>query len=54
MKRFLSDTLMRRRKNDTSTLKSNPDYDNAMRVYKVFAYVSGAVVTLAYVISLLL
>ena len=52
MKRFLSGTLMRR-KEDTNACPSEADYENAMRVYKIFAYVSGAVVTIAYAVSLM-
>lgn len=53
MKRFLSGTLMRRRRKETSSCSSEANYENAMRVYKMFAYVSGAVVTVVYVISLM-
>ena len=52
MKRFLSATLSRRREK-TPVCPSEASYENAMRVYKMFAYVSGAVITVAYVISLL-
>lgn len=50
MKRMLSDTLTRRREK-TTACSSNATYESAMKVYKMFAYVSGAVITAAYVIS---
>ena len=50
MKRMLSDTLTRRREKTTAR-PSNATYESAMKVYKMFAYVSGAVITIAYVIS---
>ena len=50
MKRMLSDTLTRRREK-TTACSSNATYESAMKVYKMFAYVSGAVITIAYVIS---
>ena len=53
MKRFLSGTLMQRNRKEISSFQSEANYENAMRVYKIFAYVSGAVVTAAYVISLI-
>lgn len=53
MKRFLSGTLKRRRKDESNVRPSEADYENAMRVYKIFAYVSGAVVTIAYAVSLM-
>ena len=49
MKRFLS---MRRTKENVSSVRpSETTYENAMRVYKLFAYVSGAIVTVAYVVA---
>ena len=49
MKKILS---MRRIKEEMSSVRpSETTYENAMRVYKLFAYVSGAVVTVAYVVS---
>ncbi|MBQ3455626.1 MAG: hypothetical protein IJG36_04255 [Synergistaceae bacterium] len=50
MKRFLSGTLTRRREKIT-VHPSEATYESAMRVYKVFAYVSGAVITIAYIVS---
>ncbi len=40
-----------RKKIDSPACSSETVYDNAMKVYKMFAYVSGAVVTAAYLIS---
>ena len=49
MKKILS---MRITKEKMSSVRpSETTYENAMRVYKLFAYVSGAVVTVAYVVS---
>lgn len=50
MKKFLYGSIVRRRK-EPPACPSDAAYDNAMKVYKMFAYVSGAVVTLAYVIA---
>lgn len=50
MKKFLYGRSARRRK-ELPVCQSETAYDNAMKLYKVFAYVSGAVVTVAYIIS---
>ena len=50
MKKFLYGSIARRR-NEPPAYQSEASYDNAMKVYKIFAYVSGAVVTAVYVIS---
>ena len=50
MKKFLYGSIVRRRK-EPPACPSDAAYDNAMKVYKMFAYVSGAVVTLVYIIS---
>ncbi len=50
MKKFLYGSIVRRRK-EPPACPSDAAYDNAMKVYKLFAYVSGAVVTLVYIIS---
>lgn len=50
MKKFLYGSIVRRRK-EPPACPSDAAYDNAMKVYKMFAYASGAVVTLVYIIS---
>ncbi len=53
MKRFLPGSLMRKKKEETEAHPSEAAYEDAMRVYKIFAYVSGAAVTVAYIVSLM-
>ena len=45
------DTHMKAKMTTNATRASEADYARAMKIYKLFAYVSGTILTAAYAIS---
>ncbi len=43
--------IFTRKIEEASACSPKADYDNAMKVYKLFAYVSGGLITVAYLVA---